>query len=454
MDVSEAKLTCPFCGAAYQARDTACPRCGRALSPTGYSQYSEQTRIESQPIVSTAPIVPPVRAKVDRADRPRTREAQIQPWRYYVPIGVITVLIISFFILNGQSGRDVITVLRPIAVPPDTPISVRPFACLPPPEATLYPVMPIAVPSANAGLPGAVGTMAYLPVTATPGQPSAPPRVSYILTLTTTKGVLWAKMYDVGIAFSIFSPVAALENKSFRKLGTQDLNAKDVMFDIDLLQDEAVVIDTADTATATFSPNRLQPQCGSLLLPIRNDLLDDDKILLISHDYPSITRRLTSSKNLSYLVVGQLVEGYDVLGALNAGDMVTGASVGKYNPLKGRDEAGKTRNGWKMRKFSLQWALMHFIRAYTMRPYITCYFCGGGCTVKLNTHSPGMAVKPGRVGIGWPAGTHTPTASRLPFTPRERDMSLKSLYCKPDTVTAQIPSCLYSGSSSKLRSEK
>lgn len=310
--MDERRLICPYCGVHYQARDSVCPRCGKALSPTGYSRYGgpEMPEQPTPPVKPAVALIPPARTRVAGIDRPRTRDAQIQSWRYYLPIAAFVLVIVVLF-LNSQSHRTSIVIMPPYSSPVAlhaTPTSVRPFACLPPPEATEYQVMPDAVPSEQARLPEVVGTMAYLPITGTPTPPPAALRISYILTLTTTKGVLQAKMYDIGASVANLPPVDHLRGA------------------LSSFGDGLVTIFTGNTITADFTPTDIPYGCGSVLMLVNNGRVGGDQLTIIRSNDPASALAFTKKYGFTYTVVGQLISGYDVLGALNAGDIMSDAS--------------------------------------------------------------------------------------------------------------------------------
>ena len=305
MSMDETKLTCPYCGAHYQAKDSVCLRCGKTLSPTGYSRYGESEPVAQQPAPLPAMLARSTSSRVGGIDRPHNRDTQIQAWHYYLPIGVIIVLIIIFFILNGPARRVTYPDYPNAIAVAYTPTPLRPFACLPPPEATLYSVLPRGAPTDdtqstrapradNTPIPNAVMTGV---------------RVSYILNINTAKGILQAKMYYIGPSAVNQPPVTQLRGA------------------LSSFGDGLVTIFTGNGSTTDFTPTNLPYRCGSVLMLVSNGRLGDDQLTIIRSDDPAGALTFAQKYGFTYTVVGQLISGYDVLGALSAGDMVNGASV-------------------------------------------------------------------------------------------------------------------------------
>jgi hypothetical protein len=264
--------------------DTTCPRCGKALSPTGYSRYGEPEPVAppTPPLLTRAPS-----ARVAGIDRPRNRDTQIQAWRYYVlPVGVVVMMIIAFVIFGGQSKHDygpAISIsppyVTPIALPASTPTAVRPFACTPPAEATLYPET--------------------MPISTTPTVV-----IGFTLDISTTKGLLKVKMYYPGTS-TLMSPL--LDNLSGSHIS---------------IGNATVTFNLNDNLTTGFAPIDLPYQCGRLLLPVRNGQLYFDELTIIKSNDGTNAVSFAQALGYSYTAVGQLISGYDVLRALTANDSV------------------------------------------------------------------------------------------------------------------------------------
>jgi hypothetical protein len=289
------KLICPHCGAAYQPGETVCPSCGKPLSPTGYSQYG----LVEPPVSQPAPAITPRRAiPITPGELLRARLAPpaglpAQPRRSgsgaAALLGVLVFAIFVYGVVRSNQSSRLYSYNQP--VPPASIPTPGEFACTPPYANTFR----IASNSA--------------------GQPLVLPHTSYMLTITTTRAALTAKMYDVGSDFMPFPP------------GEQFMNAPIAPFEAD-----ALTISTGDNASSTFVANGLAPQCGSLLLPVRGGRLCDDFMLIVTADaasrYPQ-PEQDTKGSDQTFLVVGQIISGYEI--TTRPGGSVVGVRMDSVN---------------------------------------------------------------------------------------------------------------------------
>jgi hypothetical protein len=293
MSMDETTLTCPYCGARYQAKDTTCPRCGKALSPTGYTQYGEPELIASElptsdmTVAEQADAMPPSSNRNQRTNGPQA----VILW------GIVLIAALMFIF-----SRSFHVSLFASATPTPMLSSIFPIGDYPTPS--LPDLSPAPIPL-------------Y-----TPDPNGANVKVNHVRVLNTTAGTLIANIYNLGAASAITA--TAIEPALFPPAGVFGPGAIDVVAG-------AVVIDGYNAAdqpleATIFTHDELPYRRGSALLPIVDGELYGDSLVILTSAGITETEHYPSA---SFVVAGQLIAGFDVLDRLNSSDKVISDQTGR-----------------------------------------------------------------------------------------------------------------------------
>ncbi len=287
MSRSEADLTCPYCAATYQEGDNVCLRCGKALSPTGYSRYGEPEVIASEPSTSE-----PV-AEQSAAMPPSTDINQrINRTLAAILWGVIIIAALVFIFSRS--------------------IHISLFA-----SATPTPIPRVVM---------IVGTPTPTPVYQ-PDPNADKVTVNHVRLLNTTAGTLVANIYDLGAASSITATAivpALFPPEGMFNTGTIVVSSGVVVID-------GFATNKPPRATI-FTRHELPYHRGSLLLPVVNGALYGDSLIMLASAGITVTEHYPSA---NFIVAGQLIAGFDVLDRLNGNDKVISD---QNRPLAGQKE--------------------------------------------------------------------------------------------------------------------
>jgi hypothetical protein len=280
MDVNEANLICPYCGASYRARDTTCPKCGKALSPTGYAQYSDwgtpEPPDDAMPAAGSAVTSTGIEGNTEQrvvgVNQRIDRTLGIILW------GVIAVAVL-FFIFSHLGIS-----ITPRAYPTNTPV--------PPVMMIAATPTPVYQPDPNVGKV----------------------KVGYVRVLGTSAGTLVANIYDLGTGADPFPPPGVFG------VGSVGGSGGAVVFDA------YTATNTIVTATK-FTRYELPYWRGSVLLPVVNDVAYGDSLIILTSADITTTQHYPSA---NFIIAGQLIAGFDVLDRLTGNDRVGSDEI---NPL-------------------------------------------------------------------------------------------------------------------------
>ncbi len=276
MSMDETNLTCPYCSATYEEGDTVCPRCGKALSPTGYSPYGEADVIALQ--------LPPY-------DTPRGQQAAAIPsstgtnQRFNRPLAAVlwglVIIAALMFIFSRSIHISLFASATPTPIPRLASVSGTPTPT------------PLYQPDPNGGNV----------------------KVNHVRVLNTTAGTLVANFYDIGAASSITA--TAIEPALFPPAGVFGPGAIDPVAG-------AVVIDGYNAAdqpleATIFTRPKLPYRRGSALLPVVDGALYGDSLIILTSAGITVAEHYPSA---NFVVAGQLIAGFDVLDRLNGNDKV------------------------------------------------------------------------------------------------------------------------------------